>query len=173
MSNAAKSFDILATGLSVHNYFDDIKKLFSDRFLFATWKEIKPIKSPNYTCKYKIVKFVSEIHFKSQRNIKTLTQRLFWDRQFLSDRNRFSCRRNNVREIERELPLFSSLLSPVSLGLSAATFFPARWFFVVGELHACRTQRAMLRHTTPMERSRWNLQRGESWRIIKRSKKSQ
>jgi len=41
---------------------------------------------------------------------------------------------------------------------------------VVGELHACRTQRAMLRHTTPMERSRWNLQRGESWRTTKRSK---
>jgi len=36
MSNAAKSFDILATGLSVlHNYFDSITKLFSDRFLSA------------------------------------------------------------------------------------------------------------------------------------------
>jgi len=27
MSNAAKNFDILATGLSLHNYFDSLTKL--------------------------------------------------------------------------------------------------------------------------------------------------
>jgi len=34
MDNAAKSFDILATSLSVlHNYFDSSTKLFSDLYL--------------------------------------------------------------------------------------------------------------------------------------------
>jgi len=34
MSNATKNFDILATGLSVlHNYFDNLTKLFSDLYL--------------------------------------------------------------------------------------------------------------------------------------------
>jgi len=34
MNHAAKNFDILATSLSVlHNYFDDLIKLFSDSYL--------------------------------------------------------------------------------------------------------------------------------------------
>jgi len=35
MSSAAKSFDILAISLSIlHNYFDDLTKLFSDLYLY-------------------------------------------------------------------------------------------------------------------------------------------
>jgi len=34
MSNAAKNFDILATSLNaLHNYFDDLTQLISDRYL--------------------------------------------------------------------------------------------------------------------------------------------
>jgi len=33
MSNAAKSFDILAINLSVYNYFNNLTKLFSDLYL--------------------------------------------------------------------------------------------------------------------------------------------
>jgi len=35
MSSAAKSFDILAISLNIlHNYFDDLTKLFSDLYLY-------------------------------------------------------------------------------------------------------------------------------------------
>jgi len=49
MSNAAKNFNILTTILSIHNYFDDPTKLFSDLYL-AKFLNI----SQNYLCKNQI-----------------------------------------------------------------------------------------------------------------------
>jgi len=47
MSNATKSFDILAISLSVHNYFDSPTKLFSDLHLH---KFLETLAKPFFPC---------------------------------------------------------------------------------------------------------------------------